>query len=90
MAEAQIKLAAIEDIPATIERLAHQVAAGLMGWREGGIIARLASAAVAAHVAIDELAERAHKRRVGLSDDQVREALERIRAAQRGQAESLS
>jgi hypothetical protein len=90
VARAEIRLAALEEVPATIERIAHNVAAGLMGWREGGILARLAAAAVSAHATIDELADRAHKRRTGLTDEQLQAALERLRAQQREQREAMS
>lgn len=79
VAQSEIRLAAIADIPATLERIAHQVAAGILKPMAGGVLAQLARAAVAAHVSIDELAERAMKRRTGASEEQIREALERLR-----------
>lgn len=88
IAQAEIRLAAIQDIPATLERIAHQVAAGLIKPMAGGVLAQLARAAVAAHTSIDELAERAQRRRTGASEEQIREALDRIRGNRQAQEPS--
>jgi hypothetical protein len=80
---ARVRLAALEEIPAAIELIANQVIARELTDKEGSTLARLASAAVQAHATIDELAERAHKRRTGLSDEQLAAALERLREPQR-------
>jgi hypothetical protein len=79
--QARIALQRLEDIPATLERIAEQVAAGAISHFVGGCLARLAQAAVQAHATIDELAERAHKRRAGMTDEQLAEALVRVRQA---------
>jgi hypothetical protein len=90
VADARIKLKALEDLPETLEHIAQQVSSGEVNHFVGGCLARLAAAAVSAHLAIDELAERAHKRRIGLTDEQVRDALQRIRDQQREQREAMS
>jgi hypothetical protein len=86
----QIKLGRVEDIPATLELIADEVASEVMNWRVGSTLARIAQAAVTAHATIDELAERAHKRRLGVSDETLREALQELRAAQERQRGALS
>lgn len=87
IADSLVRMADLADLPKTIEWVAQQVANGNMTPLVGGVLAQLARAAAQVHCAIDELAERAQQRRSKLSDEQLREALERVRAQQRAMRE---